>query len=154
MFKPSIAHQQPQVRGPFEGLFRIPCGIRIANRTLLPASIIGLCHWLFADLEPDETGWFVARMADGDGLAAEDPISALRTESSRCMSGAVESTRPGSGARHHGLERATRRRDAIQTNSLMIGGGVYPVAIETLTRARSASSASPGLVGLMGRRSE
>jgi hypothetical protein len=52
--------------------------VKIANRTLLPASIIGLCHWLFSDIEPDDAGWFLARLADGDGLAAEDPIAALR----------------------------------------------------------------------------
>lgn len=52
--------------------------VKIASRTLLPASIIGLCHWLFSDLDADEAGWFLSRMADGDGLAAEDPIAALR----------------------------------------------------------------------------
>lgn len=51
---------------------------KLASKTLLPASIIGLCHWLFSDLDPDEAGHFLARLADGDGLAADDPISALR----------------------------------------------------------------------------
>ena len=52
--------------------------VKIATRTLLPASIIGLAHWLFSDLDPDEASWFLARLADGDGLAADDPIAALR----------------------------------------------------------------------------
>jgi hypothetical protein len=52
--------------------------VKIASRTLLPASIVGLAHWLLADIDPDEAGWFLARLADGDGLAAEDPIAALR----------------------------------------------------------------------------
>src|ERR1700712_1248841 len=52
--------------------------VKIANRTLLPASIIELCHWLFADIDQDEAGWFLSRLADGDGLAADDPIAALR----------------------------------------------------------------------------
>lgn len=51
---------------------------KLASRTLLPASIIGLCHWLFSDLDPDDASWFLARLADGDGLAADDPVSALR----------------------------------------------------------------------------
>lgn len=51
---------------------------KIASKTLLPASIIGLCHWLFSDLDPDEAGEFLSRLADGDGLAADDPIAALR----------------------------------------------------------------------------
>ena len=45
---------------------------------LVPASIVGVAHWLFADLDTDEAGWFLARLADGDGLAADDPIAALR----------------------------------------------------------------------------
>jgi hypothetical protein len=52
--------------------------VKLANRTLLPASIIGFCHWLLSDLDPDEAGWFLARLADGDGLSADDPIAALR----------------------------------------------------------------------------
>jgi hypothetical protein len=52
--------------------------VKIASRTLLPASIVGLCHWLFSDLDPDDASWFLARLADGDGLAADDPIAALR----------------------------------------------------------------------------
>ncbi len=51
---------------------------KLAPKTMLPASIIGLCHWLFSDLDPDEALWFLARLADGDGLAADDPIAALR----------------------------------------------------------------------------
>lgn len=51
---------------------------RYATRTLLPASVIGLCHWLFSPLDPDDADWFLARVADGDGLAKDDPIAALR----------------------------------------------------------------------------
>lgn len=52
---------------------------RLTSRSLLPASVIGLCHWLFSDLDPDEADWFLARAADGDGLSADHPIAALRT---------------------------------------------------------------------------
>lgn len=51
---------------------------RYATRTFLPASVIGLCHWLFSPLDPDEADWFLARVADGDGVAADSPIAALR----------------------------------------------------------------------------
>lgn len=53
--------------------------IKLASRSLLPASVIGLCHWLFAELDPDAAEWFLGRAADGDGLAADDPIAALRS---------------------------------------------------------------------------
>lgn len=51
---------------------------RYATKTFLPASVIGLCHWLFSPLDPDEADWFLARVADGDGVAADSPIAALR----------------------------------------------------------------------------
>lgn len=51
---------------------------RYATRTLLPASVVGLCHWLFSPLDPDDADWFLARVSDGDGLAKDDPIAALR----------------------------------------------------------------------------
>lgn len=51
---------------------------RYAAKSLLPASVIGLCHWLFSPLDPDAADWFLARAADGDGLAKDDPIAALR----------------------------------------------------------------------------
>jgi hypothetical protein len=34
--------------------------------------------WLFSDLDPDEAGEFLSHLADGDGLATDDPIAALR----------------------------------------------------------------------------
>lgn len=52
---------------------------KLASRSLLPSSVIGLCHWLCSDLDPDAASWFLARLADGDGLSADDPIAALRT---------------------------------------------------------------------------
>ena len=51
---------------------------RHASRSLLPASVIGLCHFLFSAIDPDAADWFLARAADGDGLAKDDPIAALR----------------------------------------------------------------------------
>jgi hypothetical protein len=53
--------------------------MRPASGSLLPSSIVGVCHWLFSDLEPDDAAWFLARLGDGDGLAADDPIAALRS---------------------------------------------------------------------------
>lgn len=64
--------ENPQIRTSGE------LAARLSTRTLLPASVIGLCHWLFSPLEPDEADWFLARVADGDGLPSNSPISALR----------------------------------------------------------------------------
>lgn len=51
---------------------------KLASKAMLPASIFGLCHWLFSDIDTDDAAWFLARLADGDGLAADDPIATLR----------------------------------------------------------------------------
>lgn len=52
---------------------------RLSSRTLLPASVIGLCHWLFSAIDADEADWFLARIADGDGLSSNHPVAALRS---------------------------------------------------------------------------
>lgn len=51
---------------------------RLASRERLPASVIGLCHFLFAKIDADAATWFFLRVADGDGIPATDPISVLR----------------------------------------------------------------------------
>lgn len=51
---------------------------RLRSRILLPASVLGLCHWLFSPLDPDEADWFLARLDDGDGLASNHPVAVLR----------------------------------------------------------------------------
>lgn len=52
--------------------------VRLAGKSLLPASVIGLCHWLFAEIDAEDAEWFLHRVADGDGLAANSPIAVLR----------------------------------------------------------------------------
>lgn len=56
---------------------------RLASRERLPASVIGLCHYLFAQLDAEAATWFFLRLADGDGLAATDPIAVLRSRVTR-----------------------------------------------------------------------
>lgn len=56
---------------------------RLASRERLPASVIGLCHWLFSQIDPEAATWFFLRVADGDGLAATDPIAVLRNRVTR-----------------------------------------------------------------------
>lgn len=56
---------------------------RLASRERLPASVIGLCHYLFAKLDAEAATWFFLRLADGDGLAATDPIAVLRSRVTR-----------------------------------------------------------------------
>lgn len=68
----SFIKTNPQIRTSAE------IAARYATRTLLPASVIGLSHWLFSPLEPDDAEWFLARVADGDGLPSNSPIAVLR----------------------------------------------------------------------------
>lgn len=56
---------------------------RLASRERLPASVIGLCHYLFSQIDPDDATWFLLRLADGDGLSANDPIAVLRSRVTR-----------------------------------------------------------------------
>ncbi|WP_344008681.1 hypothetical protein [Nocardioides lentus] len=56
---------------------------RLASRERLPASVIGLCHWLLSAIDPEAATWFFLRVADGDGLAATDPIAVLRNRVTR-----------------------------------------------------------------------
>ncbi|WGY04333.1 hypothetical protein QI633_11305 [Nocardioides sp. QY071] len=51
---------------------------RLASRERLPASVIGLCHFLFSKIDPDAATTFFLRVADGDGIPATDPIAVLR----------------------------------------------------------------------------
>jgi hypothetical protein len=51
---------------------------RLASRESLPASVYGLCHFLFAKLDSEDASWFLMRVSDGDGIASSDPIAQLR----------------------------------------------------------------------------
>jgi hypothetical protein len=51
---------------------------RLASRESLPASVYGLCHFLFAKLDAEDASWFLMRVSDGDGIASSDPIAQLR----------------------------------------------------------------------------
>lgn len=56
----------------------------VANRTRgafphIPQSVLGTCHHLFNAINPAETAWFFARLADGAELPLGHPILALRT---------------------------------------------------------------------------
>lgn len=39
---------------------------KLSSRNLLPASVIGLAHWLFAAIDPESATWFLARVIDED----------------------------------------------------------------------------------------
>ncbi len=39
---------------------------KLSSRNLLPASVIGLAHWLFSGIDPDLATWFVNRIVDED----------------------------------------------------------------------------------------
>jgi hypothetical protein len=51
---------------------------RLASRESLPASVYGLCHFLFAQLDAEDASWFLMRVNDGDGISSSDPIAQLR----------------------------------------------------------------------------
>jgi len=67
---------------------------RLSSKSLLPASIIGLCHWIFSDLDPTQPP------GSSPGLPTEtasQPIirsPCFATGSSRCASPAAGSTKP------------------------------------------------------------
>lgn len=44
----------------------------------LPPSIIGLCWWMFAQLDTEDADFFFNRLGDGQSLAKGDPIYELR----------------------------------------------------------------------------
>lgn len=56
---------------------------RLASRESLPASVYGLCHFLFAKLDAEQATWFLLRVSDGDGLSSTDPIAHLRSRITR-----------------------------------------------------------------------
>lgn len=64
--------RHPEVRSSAE------LAARLASRESLPASVYGLCHYLFAKLDPDEAGMFLKRVADGDEIPSTHPIGQLR----------------------------------------------------------------------------
>jgi hypothetical protein len=44
----------------------------------LPASIVGLAHFLFGQIDYEQAVWFLSRVADGIGLPAGHPVLAFR----------------------------------------------------------------------------
>ena len=46
-------------------------------RNVIPGSAIGLCHWLFTTIEPNDATWFIRRIADED-VEVDHPARVLR----------------------------------------------------------------------------
>lgn len=46
----------------------------------MPASLVGLAWWVFAGIDQEDADFFFARLADGQNLAAGDPIYELRKQ--------------------------------------------------------------------------
>jgi hypothetical protein len=57
-----------------------------AYARLAPVSTVGITD-ASMPLTPDEAGWFLVRLAEGDGLAADDPIAALRNRTVKMRMG-------------------------------------------------------------------
>lgn len=51
---------------------------RLRNSFRLSGSTGALCHWLFVRIDESDCAFFFARLSDGAGLMADDPIYALR----------------------------------------------------------------------------
>ena len=71
----------PQVRSSAE------LAARLASRERLPASVFGLCHYLFAQLDAEAATWFLLRVSDGLNLSEGDPIAVLRDRIARLRVG-------------------------------------------------------------------
>ena len=56
---------------------------KLASRESLPASVYGLCHFLFAKIDAEQATWFLMRVADGEHLSNSDPIAQLRSRITR-----------------------------------------------------------------------
>jgi hypothetical protein len=68
----AFIEEHPEIRASAE------LAARLASRESLPASVYGLCHYLFAQLDSEQASWFLMRVSDGDGLSSSDPIAQLR----------------------------------------------------------------------------
>lgn len=63
--------------------------IRVAAGCGLPGSVVGLCWWLFEQIDAEDCEYFFARLGDGQGLVRGDAIYELRrtVEQSRSVRG-------------------------------------------------------------------
>lgn len=52
----------------------------IAGPVGLPASLIGLCWWLFSDIDQEDADFFMQRLADGQAMSSGYPIYELRKQ--------------------------------------------------------------------------
>lgn len=50
----------------------------VKRQTPISGSVIGLCHWLFSQIDAEDAEHFFARLADGVNLSADHPIYVLR----------------------------------------------------------------------------
>lgn len=51
---------------------------RVSRRLPVPKSVIGLCHWLFSQIDAYDCEVFFDRLADGADLSKTDPVFVLR----------------------------------------------------------------------------
>lgn len=54
----------------------------------LPASVLGLTHWLFSSIDEDDANWFFERLGSGAGIEQYHPVWTLRKRASD-ISGSV-----------------------------------------------------------------
>jgi hypothetical protein len=52
--------------------------VSLRKPTALPASILGLTHWVFFDIDSEDTTWFFDRLGSGVGLEQYHPVWTLR----------------------------------------------------------------------------
>jgi hypothetical protein len=50
----------------------------IRRQLPVPTTVIALAHWIFNQIDADDTEFFFARLRDGQGLVEGDPVFALR----------------------------------------------------------------------------
>jgi hypothetical protein len=67
-----VLDEHPEVRASATAAAGVRHSVPIAG------SILGLCHWLFSNIDADDCNFFFERLTDGVNLAADHPIHVLR----------------------------------------------------------------------------
>lgn len=74
-------HEHPDVRASAT----LAASLRKPSR--LPASVLGLTHWLFTRIDADDADWFFERLGSGVGLAQYHPVWTLRKRAGEIAEG-------------------------------------------------------------------
>jgi len=74
-------HRHPDVRA------SASCAASLRKPSKLPASVLGLTHWLFSRIDADDADWFFDRLGTGAGLEQYHPVWTLRKRAAEIADG-------------------------------------------------------------------